>query len=171
MYDYGAHQLVTIWKRSSTLDCWPPVLSCWDVCREHQQTDEQALDKAKRDELGPFTSYDHMYKCIGATHLGDAPQKCFTVGYAGDIGPDDPFWKSAEDEVWYHDPKVIMSQMLNNPDFHGQYDYMPYIGLDKTGKCHWSNFPSGYLSWHHSVHQFSHISKPSTHAIFLDKHL
>ena len=34
-----------------------------------------ALGKAKLDELGPFTSYDHMYECIGATHLEDAPQK------------------------------------------------------------------------------------------------
>jgi len=92
-----------------------------------------------------------MYECIDATRFRDAPWKCFTVGYAGNIGPDNPSWKSAEYEVWYHDPEVIMSQMLDNPDFDGQYDYVPYIGLDKTGKRCWSNFLSGNFSWHHSV--------------------
>lgn len=119
-----------------------------------------ALDKAKQDELGPFASYDHMYACIDATQLGDAPWKCLTVGYAGDIGPEDPSWKSAEYEVWYRDPEVIMSQMLDNPDFDGQYDYVPYIDLDKTGKRRWSNFLSGNFSWRHSTNIYE--SDPTT---------
>jgi hypothetical protein len=114
-----------------------------------------ALDKAKQDELGPFSSYEHMYECIDATRLGDAPWKCFTVGYAGDIGANDPSWKSAEYEVWYRDPEVVMSQMLDNPYFDGQYDYVPYIGLDKSGKRRWSDFLSGNFSWRHSVCQIS----------------
>lgn len=110
-----------------------------------------ALDKAKRDELGPFTSYKHMYSTIDAIGLGDAPWKCFTVSYTGEVQADDPSWKSVEYEVWFRDPEVIMTQMLDNPDFDGQFDYAPYIGLDKSGKRRWSDFMSGNYAWCHSV--------------------
>ncbi|EDR00932.1 uncharacterized protein LACBIDRAFT_333636 [Laccaria bicolor S238N-H82] len=101
-----------------------------------------ALDKMKSDQLGPFTSYEHMYSSIDAIQLGDAPWKCFT--------PSDPSWKSAEYEVWFQDPEVIMTQMLDNPEFDGHFDYAPYIGLDKSGKRRWSDFMSGNYAWHHS---------------------
>lgn len=38
-------------------------------------------------------------------------------------------------EVWYHDPEAVVSAMLSNPDFEGQFDLCPYIDLDAHGKC------------------------------------
>ncbi len=37
-------------------------------------------------------------------------------------------------EVWYYDPHVILTQMLENQDFDGQIDYAAYVSLDKSGK-------------------------------------
>ncbi|EDR13005.1 uncharacterized protein LACBIDRAFT_308379 [Laccaria bicolor S238N-H82] len=108
-----------------------------------------ALDKMKSDQLGPFTSYEHMYSSIDAIQLGDAPWKCFTVSYTGDVQPSDPSWKSAEYKVWFRDPEVIMTQMLNNPEFNGHFDYAPYVGLDRSGKRRWSDFMSGNYAWRH----------------------
>ncbi|EDR02201.1 uncharacterized protein LACBIDRAFT_309800 [Laccaria bicolor S238N-H82] len=103
----------------------------------------------KSDQLGPFTSYEHMYSSIDTIQLGDAPWKCFTVSYTGDVQPSDPSWKSAEYEVWFRDPEVIMTQMLDNPEFNGHFDYAPYVGLDRSGKRCWSDFMSGNYAWRH----------------------
>ncbi|EDR03732.1 uncharacterized protein LACBIDRAFT_306911 [Laccaria bicolor S238N-H82] len=109
-----------------------------------------ALDKMKSDQLGPFTSYEHMYSSINAIQLGDAPWKCFTVSYTRDVQPSDPSWKSAEYGVWFQDPEVIMTQMLDNLEFNGHFDYAPYVGLDRSGKWRWSDFMSGNYAWRHS---------------------
>ena len=44
-------------------------------------------------------------------------------------------WQQEEYEICYRDPDAIIQDMLNNPDFNGQFDYAPYVELDKSGKC------------------------------------
>ncbi|KAF8952643.1 hypothetical protein BDZ97DRAFT_1681013 [Flammula alnicola] len=105
----------------------------------------------KSGELGPFGSYEQMYATIDSTRHGDVPWKCFTTGWAGDILPGDATWKSAEYEVWYRDPDEVIKHMLDNPDFDGQFDYAGYVGLDKSGKRHWSDFMSGNYVYRHST--------------------
>lgn len=56
-----------------------------------------------------------MYSSIDVIQLGDAPWKCFTVSYTGEVQANDPSWKSAKYEVWFRDPEVIMTQILDNP--------------------------------------------------------
>ncbi|KAF8152242.1 hypothetical protein B0H34DRAFT_110690 [Crassisporium funariophilum] len=109
-----------------------------------------ALSLMKHGDLGPFTSYEDVYHSIDATRLGDAPWKCFATTYNGEAGPNDPSWKSAEYEVWYRDPDVVIANMLSNPDFHGQIDYVPYIRRDKNGQQTWSDFMSGNFAWTHA---------------------
>jgi hypothetical protein len=41
--------------------------------------------------------------------------------------------------------------MLKNPDFSSQFDYAPYIDLDKSGQRRWNEFMSGNFSWRHAV--------------------
>lgn len=110
-----------------------------------------ALSMAKHNDLGPFNSYEEMYTAIDATKLGDAPWKCLRTGYTGEISPDSPSWQSAEYEVWYRDPDVVIANMLANPDFKGQFDYAAYVDLDKNGKRRWSDFMSGNYAWTQSV--------------------
>ncbi|KAF8808375.1 hypothetical protein BYT27DRAFT_7222884 [Phlegmacium glaucopus] len=89
------------------------------------------LNMAKHDDLGPFTLYEHMYATIDNIKQGDAPWKSFTTSYA--------------------DPAVVVQNMLDNPDFDGQFDYAPYVDLDKAGQRRWNEFMSGNFSWRHAV--------------------
>ncbi|KAF8814457.1 hypothetical protein BYT27DRAFT_7219837 [Phlegmacium glaucopus] len=110
-----------------------------------------ALSMAKNDDLGPFTSYEHMYATIDNINQGDAPWKSFTMSYAGELGPNAPSWQLEDYEVWFRDPDVVIRNMLNNPDFAGQFDYAPYIDLDKAGQRRWNEFMSGNFSWRHTT--------------------
>ncbi len=107
-----------------------------------------ALDMAKHGDLGPFKSYEEMYNAIDATRLGDAPWKCWSSTYDGEK---DSAWKSTNYEVWYRDPDVVLRNMLDNPDFDGQFDYTPYIRRDKTGQRMLSDFMTGNFAWNHAV--------------------
>ena len=114
-----------------------------------------ALDKAKHNDIAPFESVEHMYKVIDATKVGDAPWKCFTTSFDGEVTETSASWKHNEYQVWYRDPDVVLHNLLDNPDFDGQFDYEPYIEQDKNGKRHWNNMMSGNFAWHHSVSQES----------------
>lgn len=111
-----------------------------------------ALDKAKTDSLAPFTSYEHMYSTIDSIEQGDLPWHSFSMSYeASDEAPADTTWKQASYEVWYRDPTQVISMMLDNPDFCGQFDYAPYIESDARGLRVYSDFMSGKFAWRHSV--------------------
>lgn len=110
-----------------------------------------AFSKAQDDDVGPFDSYDHMYATIDATTHGDAPWKSFVGSWSGEVGPDSPSWQSAEYQVWYRDPEIVLKNLLDNPDFNDQFDYVPYVETGKDGKRHWNNFMSGNFAWRHAV--------------------
>lgn len=40
----------------------------------------------------------------------------------------------AEYEIWYCNPDVVSKNLLDNTEFHGQFDYEPYIEKGKDGK-------------------------------------
>ncbi|KAG6809036.1 hypothetical protein H0H92_001858, partial [Tricholoma furcatifolium] len=102
------------------------------------------------DGTGPFQSHNHMYGIIDATPLGDSPWKCFSISYDGDVAPNDATWKSANYEVYYRDPDLVISHMLDNPDFNQQFDYVPYVRRDKNGQRTWNDFMSGNYAWYHA---------------------
>ena len=110
-----------------------------------------ALDKAKHNNIGPFSSVEHMYKVIDGTKVGDAPWKCFSSSYEGKVDENSASWKHDEYQVWYRNPDVVIRNLLDNPDFDGQFDYQPYVDIDKDGKRCWNNVMSGNFAWHHSV--------------------
>ena len=60
-------------------------------------------------------------------------------------------WMQTSYEVWYRDPEIVVSNMLSNPDFNGQFDLRPYIELDANGKRRWTNVMSGNIAWKRSV--------------------
>ncbi|KAF4578381.1 hypothetical protein EYR36_000188 [Pleurotus pulmonarius] len=98
----------------------------------------------------PFKDHNDMYDGIDSSTLGDAPWQCFQV--SGDAGPDDPRqWKQKIYDVWYRDPDVVLQNMLDNPDFDGEFDYSPYVELDDQGQRRWHNFMSANFAWRHST--------------------
>ena len=119
------------------------LLNIWDKSMENG---EDAL---------PFKLHAEVYETIDATGHGDAPWKCFAVSYNGEAAPNCPSWQLDKWEVYYYDPGIILSHMLDNPDFNGLFDYTAYIGLDKSGKQYWSDFMSGNFAYQRSVCSFA----------------
>ncbi|KAJ7710163.1 hypothetical protein B0H14DRAFT_3641076 [Mycena olivaceomarginata] len=93
----------------------------------HYLLEQWALSLMKHGDLGPFENYQHLYETIDATKLGDAP------------------W-----QFGYRDPEVVISNMLDNPDFDGAFDTAPYVHLDSNGKRRWHDFMSANFAWRHS---------------------
>ncbi|KAF8951457.1 hypothetical protein BDZ97DRAFT_1910010 [Flammula alnicola] len=108
------------------------------------------LSLMKHDDLAPFDSYQQIYDAIDSTKLGDAPWRCMKTESL-DIRDDAPSWKKAEYEIWYRDPDTVIRNMLDNPDFDGEFDTHPYVHLDKDKKRRWSDFMSGNFAWRHCI--------------------
>ncbi|KAF7292216.1 C2H2-type domain-containing protein [Mycena indigotica] len=108
-----------------------------------------ALDKLKSDEPAPFANADHLYETIDATTLGDAPWKCLVTDPVS-TAADAPEWARRSYEIWYRDPKVVVKNLLDNPDFNGLFDYAPYIEINPENKRRWSDFMSANFAWSHS---------------------
>ncbi|KAI0691935.1 hypothetical protein BC835DRAFT_1534514 [Cytidiella melzeri] len=104
---------------------------------------------SKHNAQSPFSSAKDMYSTIDAATVGDAPWQCFTTSFAGELGPNLPSWKLKEYEVWYCDPDVLLQNMLDNPDFAGEFDYSPYIHIDEKGHRRWTDFSSSNFAWRH----------------------
>ncbi|KAJ6454819.1 hypothetical protein C8R45DRAFT_1188893 [Mycena sanguinolenta] len=107
-----------------------------------------ALSMMKHGDLGPFQDYKEIYETIDATAMGDAPWKCL-VTEPFDPSPNAPAWARHQHEIWYRDPDVVISNMLDNPDLDGAFDPTPYVELDSQGKRRWSDFMSGNFAWRH----------------------
>lgn len=110
-----------------------------------------AMSAGERGDFSPFDSFEHMYASIDATKAGDAPWNCFSTTYTGPLSADTPNWQLADYEVWYRDPDIVIANILDNPDFNGQFDYSPYIELDENGQRRWNDFMSANFAWRHSV--------------------
>ena len=76
--------------------------------------------------LIPLSTFFPMCS-IDSTPIGDAPWKNFRVRYTGNrpLG-DPPSWMNQTYDVWYHDPRAVIKNILLNADFDGEIDYVPY---------------------------------------------
>ena len=111
-----------------------------------------ALSLMKHEDLGPFDNYQHIYDTIDATELGNAPWKYFKAGVKEELPEDALSWKQQTYDVYYHDPDVVIANLLDNPDFNNEYDTTPYVELDAQGECYWSNFMSANFPFKCCVH-------------------
>ncbi|KAJ6631895.1 hypothetical protein B0H10DRAFT_2172192 [Mycena sp. CBHHK59/15] len=101
-----------------------------------------ALSLMKHEDLGPFQSYEDLYKTIDATKLGDAPWQCFQTEPLA-VGDDALAWAHQSYEIWYRDPDVVIANMLDDPDFDGAFNTAPYGRGAGT-------FMSANFAWRHS---------------------
>lgn len=94
-----------------------------------------------------------MHDIIDAIPLGDAPWRSFTAPYTGPrpLEGKVPCWMNAEHVVWYCDPRIIVRNMLANPDFKDQFDAAPYRCYDANGRRHYQHLMSGNWAWEQSV--------------------
>ncbi|KAJ7803304.1 hypothetical protein B0H13DRAFT_2244639 [Mycena leptocephala] len=102
----------------------------------------------KHEDLGPFQDYKEIYETIDATTVGNTPWKCLQTEPL-DPSPDTPAWARERYDVWYRDPDVVITNMLDNPDLDGAFDTTPYVRVDAHGKRRWSDFMSANFAWRH----------------------
>ena len=110
-----------------------------------------AKSLAHFDASGPFRSQKEMHSIIDSSMLGDVPWQCLVTEISEDVDEQSPSWMQTKYEVWYRDPNTVVSTMLDNPDFKGQFDLCPYVDIGADGKRRWSNVMSGNVAWRHCV--------------------
>jgi len=111
----------------------------------------QSLEGFNATQGTPFDNYEDLYGTIDSSMLGDIPWQCLVTKISDDINEHSPSWMQTQYKVWYHDPEAVVSAMLSNPDFNGQFDLFPYIDLDACGKRQWNNVKLGNMAWRHLV--------------------
>lgn len=117
-----------------------------------------ARSMSESDIPAPLRSCQEMHALIDSSTLGDSPWQCLVTRPPVGVDARAPGWKQASYEVWYRDPDAVVSAMLDNPDFDGQFDLCPYIDLTADGTRHWSNVMSGNIAWRHCVSRVTSIS-------------
>jgi hypothetical protein len=74
----------------------------------------------------PFQDHQEMYDKIDAIAVGDAvPWESFALKYEGPHQDSSTVlpWMKTEYRVYYHDPRLVVKNMLLNPDFKNAIDY------------------------------------------------
>ncbi|KAF4583508.1 hypothetical protein EYR38_002259 [Pleurotus pulmonarius] len=109
----------------------------------------------KHGESPPFANAKEMHSYIDAANIGGVPWQCLSATIPGDHGPETPIWKRKSYDIWYRDPNVILTNLLSNPDFDGEFTYRPYVELEQTvdgeEERHWSQFMSANFAWRQSA--------------------
>ncbi|KAF9492166.1 hypothetical protein BDN71DRAFT_1483874 [Pleurotus eryngii] len=75
-----------------------------------------------------------MYDTIDTSTQGNAPWNCLEVSYSDNVPENAAAWKKKTYKVWYRDPDVVLCNLLNNPNFNGEFDYASYMETVDLGK-------------------------------------
>ena len=116
-----------------------------------------ATSLVPHNDKPPFKDHSDLYSMINATPSpgGDVNWKSFTLCFAAEELPlDVPNWKKMKWDVWYRDPQELINNMLQNPDFHDKFDYIPHQEYDLNGNHHFHNVMSGDWCWHEMVSKY-----------------
>ncbi|KIM50467.1 hypothetical protein SCLCIDRAFT_34262 [Scleroderma citrinum Foug A] len=109
-----------------------------------------AIMASMYDKNPLFHSHKNLYDTIDTTTHGDSPWKSFSVTYSGEMPDDPPLWMTAEYNVWYRDPKVVLEHQLANPDFKGEIDYAAKVVIDEDGHQEVCDLMSGQWAFNQS---------------------
>jgi len=113
-----------------------------------------AIMASMYDKDPPFRSHKDMYDMIDATRHGDSPWQSFSVTYSGAMPDEPPSWMTAEYDVWYCDPKIVLEHQLANPDFKGEIDYAAKVVVDEDGHRKVCDLMSGQWAFEQSISEF-----------------
>jgi hypothetical protein len=116
----------------------------------------------------PFSSHQELFEAIDSSKLGDVSWQSFSVQYhsdeyQGDSGADvndnsdQPQWMVDQHEVFYRDPRLVVQQILSNPDFCNDMDYAPYRAYAENGEREYRNLMSGDWAWEQAVRKHSFL--------------
>ncbi|KAG1889155.1 hypothetical protein F4604DRAFT_1876911 [Suillus subluteus] len=96
----------------------------------------------------PFASHHDLYDTIDSTPLGNIAWESFSMSYKG-VKPAEnvPPWMKVTYEVWFRDPRLLIHNILTNPDFDGEIEYTPYRDYDDNNQRCFKNFFSSDWAW------------------------
>jgi hypothetical protein len=104
-----------------------------------------AADRARHGESGIFANHQELYKTIDATKLGSVPWQSFSMNHRNSASNNPvPEWMKAEYGVCFRDPRILVNNIISNPDFAKEFDYCPYQEYEKS--------PTG-----RHIHRFHHV--------------
>lgn len=93
-----------------------------------------------------------MLSTIDAIRVGDEPWQSFVCSCAAaDVPEDAPEWMSQEYEVWFRDVDLTVQNLLANPDFVDDIDFVPYREFDANGDRRYCDYFSGDWAWDQAV--------------------
>lgn len=114
-----------------------------------------AASLAPHHDTLPFKNHNDLYSTIDATPIpgGDADWKSFNLCFHPDeeLPHDAANWKKTKWDVWYRDPRQLIDNMLQNPDFRDEFDYIPHQEYDLDGNHRFHNVMSGDWCWREAV--------------------
>ena len=119
----------------------------------------------KHNELPPFSNHIDLYNTIDSMPLGNVAWQSFSLRYNGDEVPEGiiPQWMTS-DYVWFRDPRAIIINMIENPDYNHHADVAPVRIFNRNGSWVYKNFMSGDWAWEEAVRPFLFFS--SSHLFF-----
>jgi hypothetical protein len=111
-----------------------------------------AASLAIHDDEPPFSKATHVYDTIDSTPLGDVAWESFSLQYNGTRPAESvPSWMQAEYDVWFRDPRILVHNLLSNPDFKSDFDYAPFQEHTTDGVHRFQDFMSGNWAWKQAV--------------------
>jgi hypothetical protein len=108
---------------------------------------------AQYRDLAPFANHSEMLETIDATPLAGVPWQCFDISYVGALPEEQsrPQWMRDTHTVFFRDPRLVIQEMLANPDYEGCVDYAPTQVFDMTKDREYRDLMSGDWSWDQAV--------------------
>jgi hypothetical protein len=106
----------------------------------------------KHGDAPPFSTHRDLHNTIDATPIGDVPWQNFFMTYSGEKPAQNvPPWMDSTYDVWFRDPRLLVHNLLSNPDFDEEIEYVPYRDYTEENKRCWKNFFSGDWVWNQAV--------------------
>ncbi|KAG0701117.1 hypothetical protein DFH29DRAFT_1052229 [Suillus ampliporus] len=72
----------------------------------------------------PFADHKDLYATIDSIALGDVKWEGFMCTYTGEKPNGHPPWMDGTYDVWYRDPQEVVRNMLVNPSYSNEMDYL-----------------------------------------------
>ncbi|KAF8256744.1 hypothetical protein EI94DRAFT_1774884 [Lactarius quietus] len=91
------------------------------------------------DDINLFKSHINILSTIDSTPFGDVLWQGLSVTYNG-VQPHNgiiPSWMIRSYDVWYHDPWQRIHNLLENQDFNGEFDYIPFWEFNNQKRQCW----------------------------------
>src|ERR1700747_955347 len=77
----------------------------------------------------PFHDHRDLYATIHATPIGGPEWQSYTLTYNRpriNNGKPLPLWMDNKYDIWFRDPRMLIREMISNPDFASGFDYAQY---------------------------------------------